>query len=285
MADREAQINNLRMGVGQPFVLESIELPTSDYRTQDTENPVGDGVIFGRDRLTPGTLTLNILVLGADAAEVNANLRTLSRAWHTEGDRARPGNLSSLWWEDGGFRRLVFGRPRNFAVVNEDSRYGLIRVTAAFRLGDSMSYQFEKTGSLIIRKVPPTSGGLVAPLVAPLTATGSAARQGLIEDTGGDAPTPFEVKFFGPIQNPFLSGPGWRVKLNTTLAWDEIITVDTRRGTVTSNLGRNMKPYLDPKSRLRDAKLAPGRTEVQFGGVDPSGAAYVQILWRPAFYI
>ena len=80
MADREAYINGVRMGVGYPFVLESIELPTSDFRVQDVENPVGDGLIFGRDRLTPGSITLNILVLGDDSAEVNENYRDLARA-------------------------------------------------------------------------------------------------------------------------------------------------------------------------------------------------------------
>ena len=66
MADREAYINGITFGVGRSFVLESVELPQNEYRTQDTENPVGDGMIFGRDRITPGSLTLNILVLGED---------------------------------------------------------------------------------------------------------------------------------------------------------------------------------------------------------------------------
>ena len=95
MADREAYINGITFGVGRSFVLESVELPQNEYRTQDTENPVGDGMIFGRDRITPGSLTLNILVLGEDSAEVNANLRDLSRAWYRAGDRTKPGNITS----------------------------------------------------------------------------------------------------------------------------------------------------------------------------------------------
>ena len=286
MADREAYINGVTFGEGRSFVLESVELPQNEYRTQDTENPVGDGMIFGRDRITPGSLTLNILVLGEDSAEVNANLRDLSRAWYRAGDRTKPGNITSMWWEDGGRRRLVYGRPRSFAVVNEHSRQGLIRVTAEFKLADHLTYDNTTARRRVtVTGVPPISGGLVAPLVEPLTASGWAARPGLVEDTGGDAPTPFQVKFYGPISSPFVKAKGWSIKLNTTLAWDEVITVDTRLGTVTSNLGRNMKPFLDPKSRLRDAKLATGSTEFEFGGVDATKTAYVEILWYPAFYI
>lgn len=285
MSDREAFINGILMRVGNPHVLESIELPVSDYRTQDTENPVGDGLLFGRDRLTPGSLTLNVLVLGQNSAEANENLRKLARAWNTAVDRTRPGALTSMWWEDGGRRRLVYGRPRAFAATNDQSRSGLIRVTAAFRLADALVYDSVDQREVTIRGVPPISGGLVAPLVDPLTATGTAARQGLIEDTGGEAPTPFRAEFRGPIATPFLKGPGWQIRLNTTLAWDEVITVDTRLGTVTSNLGRNMKPFLDPASRLRDVRLAAGRTELEFGGVDPTRSAYVRVLWNPAAYI
>lgn len=285
MSDREAFINGIRFGVGNPHVLESIELPVSDYRTQDTENPVGDGLLFGRDRITPGSVTLNVLVLGQDAAEVNENLRRLARAWNTAVDRTRPGAVTSMWWEDGGERRLIYGRPRSFATVNEQSRSGLIRVTAAFRLADALTYDPLDSREVTIRGVPPISGGLVAPLVDPLTATGTAARQGLIEDTGGEAPTPFRAEFRGPIATPFLKGPGWQIRLNTTLAWDETVTADTRTGEVTSNLGRNMKPFLDPASRLRDVRLAARRTELEFGGVDPTRTAYVRVLWNPAAYI
>lgn len=286
MADREAYINGVRMGVGYPFVLESIELPTSDFRVQDVENPVGDGLIFGRDRLTPGSITLNILVLGEDSAEVNENYRDLARAWNRAVDRTKPGAITSMWWEDGGRRRLVYGRPRALVPILEDSRFGLIKATASFKLGDALTYDnTEARRSVMILGVPPISGGLSAPLIAPLTASGTAARMGLIEDTGGDAPTPFTVEFNGPISNPFVKGPGWTIKLNTTLAWDEKVTVDTRLGTITSNLGRNMKPYLAPGSRLRDVRLATGRTEIQFGGNDPSKTAYVRVLWYPAFYI
>jgi len=286
MADREAYINGIRFGVGLPHVLESVELPSSDFRTQDTDNPVGDGTIFGRDRLSPGSLTLNILVLGNDSAEVNSRLRDLSQAWNRAVDRTKPGAVTSMWWEDGGRRRTVYGRPRSFAVVNDDSRFGVIRVTAAFKLNDPLVYDTtEAIRSVIVRGVPPISGGLVAPLTAPLTATGTAARQGLIEDTGGDAPTPFQVRFHGPISSPWVKAGGWPIKLNTTLAYDEIVTADTRTGTITSNLGRNMKPFLEAKFRLRDAKLATGRTELEFGGVDPTKTAYVEFRWYPAFYI
>lgn len=286
MGDRSATINGLHMEVGTPYVLESVDLPSSDFRTQDTDNPVGDGTIMGRDRLTPGTMTLNVHLLGDDSADVNARLRDFTRAWNTAVDRTQPGATTSLRWQDGGVPRLVYGRPRTLAVNNEESRHGLIRVTAAFKLSDAATYDVgEAQREVRIDSIPPPAGGLIDPLVAPLTATGYATRQGLIEDTGGEAPTPFRVVFHGPVSNPFLTGPGWRIKLNTSLAWDEVVTVDTRTGTVVSNLGRNMKPFLDAKSRLRDVRLAPGRTEIEFGGNDPTRTAYVLVQWQPAFYI
>lgn len=286
VADRTAEINGVKIAVGQPFVFESLELPSSDYRTQDVDNPVGDGRLMGRDRLTPGRATLNVLVLGEDAAEVETHRRAFTRAWNTAVNRTRPGAVTHLDWRDGGRTTRVYGRPRTVATVNTDSRHGLLRLTAAFDLSEAAVYDVGSgPRSVRIDLIPPGGGGLTAPLTAPLMATGMPVRQGIIQDTGGDAPTPFRVVFRGPISNPWLRGPGWEVRLNTSLAWDETVTVDTRTGTVVSSLGRNMKPFLGARSRLRDATLKVGSTELTFGGNDPTATAFVEVQWTPAFYL
>lgn len=287
MEDRSARINGLTMAVGEPIVLESLELPSHEYRSQDTDNPVGDGTLMGRDRLTPGSLTLNILIVGENAADVNQQMRRLQRAWSTAVDRTKPGAVTSLFWTDGGVTRLMYGRPRALSVINEQSRSGLIQATGSFKLSDALSYDGSDSAvrDIIIRSVPPISGGLIAPLTAPLSSTGYAARQGLVSDTGGVAPTPFWAEFHGPISTPALKLPNATIKLNTNLAWDETITVDTRLGTVRSNLRGNLKHVLDTKARLRDVRLAAGRTELSFEGNDPTGTAWVQVFWRPADYI
>lgn len=282
--DRTAVINGSLIAVGEPFVFESFELPSSEHRTQDIENPVGDSRIMGRDRITPGRATLNLLIVGQDSAEVNTHARAFASAWSTAVDRTTPGAVTHFDWRDGGITRRVYGRPRTLAITNEDSRYGLMRVTAAFDLSDSAVYSDDyATQQVRIDMIPPLSGGLTAPLVAPLTATGHAERQGLIASTGGDAPTPFTVTFRGPITNPWLRGPGWEIKLSTTLAWDETATVDTRTGTVRTSRGRNLKHTLNTRSRLRDARLRPGRTELTFGGIDSTALSYVTVEWSPAF--
>lgn len=282
--DRSAAVGKLLVAVGQPYVFESLELPTHEFRTQDIDNPVGDGKLFGRDRLTPGRATLNLLVVGDDAAEAHAHMRAFSAAWSGMVDQTMPGTVAPLEWRDGGLTRRVYGRPRTLAVNVDDSRYGLIRVTAAFELSDAVVYgPDEDMREVRIDMVPPLSGGLMDPLVAPLMATGHAERQGLIADTGGGAPTPFEVRFHGPISSPWLRGPRWEIKLGTTLAWDEVAIIDTRTGSARSSLGRNLKSTLNARSRLRDATLPPGRTELTFGGNDPTGTAYALVRWRPAF--
>lgn len=282
--DRTAVINGTLIAVGQPFTFESLELPSHEYRTQDQDNPVGDTRLMGRDRLTPGRATLNLLIHGADSAEVNAHARAFTSAWTSAVDRTVPSAVTHLEWRDGGITRRVYGRPRTLAMANEDSRHGLIRVTAAFDLSDPMVYgPATDSQSFRIDMVPPSSGGLVAPLIAPLTATGRGERQGIIHETGGDAHTPFTVQFHGPILNPWLRGPRWEIKLNTSLAWDEVATVDTRTGTVRTNLGRNLKHTLNTRSRLRDAYLKPGKTELTFGGVDATATSFVIVSWTPAF--
>src|SRR5690606_13035794 len=135
--DRSAAVGNLLVAVGQPYVFESLELPAHEFRTQDTDNPVGDGKLFGRDRLTPGRATLNLLVVGDDAAEAHAHMRAFSAAWSGLVDRTKPGAVAHLEWRDGGITRRVYGRPRTLAANVDDSRNGLIRVTAAFDLSDA----------------------------------------------------------------------------------------------------------------------------------------------------
>jgi len=92
------------------------------------------------------------------------------------------------------------------------------------------------------------------------------------------------VQIHGPISNPTVSGPGWRLQLGYTLAHDQWVTINTRRNTVLRNDGANLAGRLSRTSRLANARLAVGQTEITFTGTDATATSWCELRWRPAYY-
>src|SRR5699024_8281152 len=95
-------------------------------------------------------------------------------------------------------------------------------------------------------------------------------QQGTIDDVGGDSPTAPIITIHGPIQRPWLEGPGWRLDLNTELAYDQSLVVDPRpwANTVIRSDGTSLGGALSMRSRLSQVRLTPGSASVKFGGND-----------------
>lgn len=265
----------------RPLYVQGVELAAAKGREQDVFNPIGEDLLFGRDYRTAPQWGFKLRVGHGGAEATLANLAALTRAWNAKAPV--PGAESVMRYAAAGRTRLVYGRARELSPeIGQVFDLGRVVADAKFQPRDPWYYD-DEVQSVTVGLVPVSSGGLLSPLVSPLTTIAGAQRQGLIT-VGGDAPAPVEVVFKGPITNPRAESSGWQVGLNATLAYDHTVTVNTRTGTVTRNDGASLGGTLTRRTYLPQARLQPGAREIIFSGTDQTGTATCTVRWRNTFY-
>ena len=255
-------------------------------RTQDADMPRGDGVLFGRDYLDSPTWSFTLGV--RDDENVYEALHELATVWRADPIRNTPGAVSTLRFTRGGKEYVVFGRPRRFAVTpakTADNQWQIVE--ADFRLVDPYVYSGDQQSLRMGLIEVASTGGVVLPENLPwLLGGGTGERKGIVT-VEGYTDTPLTVRIYGPkvattLNNPTISAPGFFVRLNTSVAANQVVTIDTRSRTVMSD-GISLAGYLSADSRL-GTRLLPGSTEFKFTGEDSSYTSEVEFLWRSAAY-
>ncbi|MCQ9385114.1 hypothetical protein [Brevibacterium moorei] len=259
---------------------------TDDVETSDLPNPVFNDTYMGVDFYRGPTWTFTFACLGSTEREVMNNVASLKAAWRNETTAKKAGALTALKFNLAGEERTVYGRPRRFAcnptrtIVN-----GYATAQADFVLADPIIYSgASKTQTL--NSAPPLSVGLKEPLLEPLTVGGTGGvRQGVIEDTGGEAPAVFVVRVYGPGSDPWFSIDGHKYSFpGLSLAGGKYLNVDSRLGTATYN-GANQLSRMSPRSRLKGVRLPASKScEITFGINDSTGLARCEFWWNPAHY-
>lgn len=253
---------------------------TPEVQDQDQDNPQADTTRMGRDYLRGPTWTFRLIVDTDSETAALAAFGRLAAVWNNRELMRTPGATTPLVYRTAGRTRRVYGRPRSLGIVDRSGQgQGVIEVLASFKTADPLHYA-ESEESVTITLVPVLAGGLQDPLKDPLTSAGSPPRAGLVV-VAGDGQTPFTVTFTGPVTNPAVSAPGWRVGLRGTLNHDQTATVDTRTGEVRLN-GAAVGGMLSHDTYLVDARLQPGAQEILFEGVDATGTATARVAWRTA---
>lgn len=258
------------------------EIGTPDVRTSDKDRPRSDGRAFGVDHMGGQTISFDLGVRSTSDAEVREEAATLRRVWRADAVRLAPGAVAELHTTYAGRERVVYGRPRRFSPDYSDASINnTVSVLADFACVDDLFYGPEDE-SLSFPIVPPTGGGLIAPLAAPLTSTASSDRsQGITVAT--EMPVWPVVELTGPVVNPVVSIGPVRFEFRGSLAEDETLTIDTRpwKRSALRN-GASVAGSLRG-TRLSQAALPAGGYEVGFGGTDPTGTALLRVTWRPTF--
>jgi hypothetical protein len=283
--DYNFSLDGLDFGIGQAITVEEFDPGSFDLRTQDADNPVGDGKLFGRDWFGPPTWTFGLSVDASDDASALATLSSLAKVWRGDGVRGTPGSVLPLTYQLAGRQRRVYGRPRKWAAPPTNRMLqGYIPVTCDFALADTGIYD-ETQFSQIVSIVPATPGGFVTPLVAPISTLTGGQRSGFVTVTG-DLPTWPTIQIRGPIVNPWVGVQGgWRLDFTTNVGANELIQVDPRPWvmSVTRTGGGSAAGTMSPKTRLSDIQIPTGTTEILFGGTDSTGTARCTVYWRPAW--
>lgn len=267
----------------EPLVIVDFDPGDFELKQQFTQLPWQDGVVPGSDLLGEAVWGWELAARGADLAEVLAAHAKLKRVWR-DPSRKVTGEVVPLRYYLAGRWRRVYGRPGhietpkpNYLAIGGYGRFG-----AEFHVTRSAHYD-DMEQSVLIPIVPASTGGLMAPLVAPLsTARSGAPRAGLLANAG-DTETPVTIRFTGPIGWPLIkASTGWEIGISAVLAYDDVVVVDPIAGTVTKN-GVPAPQLLSPRSRVKGALLQPGITEVTFTGTDATGTAAAVLSWRNAY--
>lgn len=247
----------------------------------DVPIPSSDGLLMGRDYTAGAVVSFSIGVVGDDEATVRTRAAVLQGAWRGDTIRRSPGVTAALTSDHG---RVTFGRPRRFLPIRDDERAGFVAVECDFQTVTDLWYGPEQSTSVSI--APAVGGGLVAPLVAPLSTTESSDRSTAVT-VGGSLPTwpVFEVR--GPISGPVIELVGqWALRFpNLSLAYDQTLVVDARPWARTIlRDGGSVAGMLAPSSaRLQDAVLPPGTHELVLRGTSLTGTASLTARWRDAY--
>lgn len=260
-----------------------VDFGDAEVRSQDVSQPHSDGDLFGRDFRGGRTITFDLAVNGPDE-EVHDRLDELATVWDADAIRRQPGGVAELRCAFRGRERVAYGRPRRFATDVKHVFHGVAGAVADFQTVDHRFYSVgERQVSTGLAAA--TGGGLVAPLASPLATTGDSDRS-VIMDVDSQYPVWPVITIEGPITDPEVEILGvWRVKLRTTLAYDETLTVDTRpwrRAVTIDPGGRSARGAFTRDSvRLTSASVPPGRHEVAFRG-RTSGAPSMTVRWQSA---
>lgn len=269
--------------IATDYLVEKVDFEEPDMSNQDTDLPLEDGIIHGRDYKRGRTIsfTINVVTHGVSAVQP---LDDLSSAWDNETTRHTPGATSILRFNRHGRWSRVYGRPRRFKPVTGMVDSGFVPVLCDFKTTDHLYYTDEEYSNTI-SIVPPPSGGWVMPFTFPVTPGGFGIQQGEIE-IGGNKPAWIVSIISGPILNPVVEAANnWKFRLLTSLQSGEFIVVNPRPWSrhVRKNGLLNLRgSFTQDSVRLTGMKLPPGPHEMILSGIDPTGTASLTTLWREA---
>lgn len=285
LADLQWELDGVVLGLHTVYNVSTFEWGDAGTRTNDSDAPRSDGRVFGRDYRSGRTLTMDLNVLGGNAAEGLARLDVLESAWQADVVRTQPGALSVMRYRTGGRTRRVWGRPRRFQVDSSRDWTGNIPVTATFDTLDHLFY-----GDVLeteqVPFVPAAVGGLVGAQAEGWQASAAGDASGFIRSLG-TKPSWLVWRINGPIVNPSIEVVGgWRATLQTTVNYDQTITVDPTpwNRSVRRNDGANMAGAFSANSPpLRGMQIRPGISQVILRGIDPTGNSSATVSVRDVF--
>lgn len=273
-------------GRSNPLIITDFEDSGITYETSDLTIPNRPGVYAGKDRQSERTLTFTFNTGGGvkNLSSAQHLADELVRVWMDSASQ-KHGELTEMTIETRpDRRRRIMGRCRKITTVNPDVRamQGSVSLLAEFVWTNPVAYE-EHDERFSISVLPEQTGGLSAPLVAPLQAETWGGTGYRFVENHGDAPSAMSVTFHGPSKNPSLEVNNQVVALNKTLAYDESITVNGTTGTITNQYGDNMSRYLTSRTRLDALKLEPGSWEVAFRAEDDTNTARADIDFASAY--
>lgn len=286
LQEKQFELDGVVFGLHAPITVSDWSPGAPALRTNDVDNPTGDGVRMGRTFKGAATWNFSLSVDGKNEDDGWAILAQLAAAWDGDWAREEPDRVVALRYRVAGQTRVVYGQPRQWTpVVNNLSMQGRIDVEAQFVLVDHRSYSEIPETSLLTLGVPlELDSGHTLPIIVPWTGSaGDSVRESSVT-IGGDTETPVWVTFFGPVDNASIRVGGWTAQMAEPVYDGDPVTIDgrpwVRTATKESGGGARVNPRF---TRMSKMWLPKGHHEVIFTGDDITGTATALVSWRDAY--
>ncbi len=292
LREQRWELDGVAFGRGTGIEVREFEVGPPDIETGDLQLPGQDGTVFGRDTHSGRTLTWELFTARQwSAAEARDRWSELQAKWINPARRLRPRTVMPLRMRlPGGRAVVVYGRPRRFEAPDAGMiRQGHVEMIADFKCADGLFYSDngDEGGarSITLTLVASAGSGIVWPVTWPLTWGAQGVRQDAVVNSG-DSPSWPVITFHGPVANPSIElvGTGRRLTLDTTLAFDRSITIDTRpwARTILRDDGASFAGVARGAA-LSEFVLPVGQTVLAYRGTDLSGQSRCVISWRDAY--
>lgn len=256
---------------------------TRNWKTNDVDDPQSGTTRMGRDVRLADTWAWSLFANQTSESTALNVLETLGQAWSGPGVNGVAGEYAVIRYMVAGRVRRVYGRPRRWAAPPTNLILsGMVDVTCDFKLADPLMYD-DVESSVVLDLVAESTGGVTYPVVYPIISLPSGSNQGSVF-VGGSRPTWPIIRIAGPITNPELETPGWKLTLNTTIAEGNWIEIDTRpwKRTVRDQSGASVAGTLSPRTRLTSMFVVPGAQSFTFRGSSATMTATATLRWRGA---
>lgn len=292
LEESQFEIGGYRFGRDLPIEVTVFDIADADAQVGDLDLPGQDGTVFGRDTKTGSELTFELSVNTRNPEQAKAEWSELGTRWDAVVARRTPRRVVPLRIRVPGERTvLVYGRPRSLERTSTLAlmKVGRIDGVATFQAADA--YFYDDSGpeggqrSITLTLVASAGGGIEWPVTWPLVWGSQGARQDTVINRG-DSPSWPVITFHGPVANPSIElvGTGRSLRLDTTLAFDRSITIDTRpwARTILRDDGASFAGVARGAS-LAEFQLPVGQTVLAYRGTDLSGQSRCVVSWRNAF--
>ena len=258
-------------------------------QTGDVERHREDGIAFGEDFIGGDSITFEVGVLtalAADPARAGADsLGTFKQMWRHRGFRDRAAKYAVLRQRIAGRTTRCYGRPRRFEeTTGRTTRKGYTPFVATFVVQDARWYDDDaRVASVGLRTS--NDGGFITPFVFPLDSV--EAESGVKEiNVGGNTDTWPVVRFHGPCTDPKIDLGPFVIGLDRDVAAGATVTVDPRPWVreATRGDGANFAGDLSWETPpMRRMLLDPGSYAVSYTATDITGTSWCEVEWRDAY--
>lgn len=285
LGERQLELGGVVFGDLTPIQVDDVDLGDADVRLGDRDTPHHDGGQFGLDYRDGRTISVDLWTDTTTAADARSAWSALRRVWSADTVRATSRAVVPLRLRMPGSDTVrVYGRPRRLTPATQRMRdAGLVDLVGTFQTADRLFYA-DAAHSITLTLVTTGGGGITWPVEWPITWAPGGTRQDSVINRGEAATWPV-ITIRGPVAQPSveLVGSGRRLRLDTTLAFDRSITIDTRpwRRTVLRDDGASFAGAVRGAA-LADFQVPVGQTFFAYRGTDMSGQSSCTITWRDA---
>lgn len=241
----------------------------------------GDGATYRGARVRPRVFTVPLRVVGDNRHQVAEQLRRIARLLDPRQPEPvlRVVEPSDVAWTTAVRRE----GPGDWAWGVDTNGQTYVRVPVQLRAGDPF-WERANPERFDIETGGATSGLLTGSLAELNLASGQAMGERIVRNAG-DAPAHLLWTIHGPGDHFRAVSPlGEILAWDGSLAADDVLTIDTRTGTVTDQTGANRYGQLGPAPRFWSIEPGTSTVQVVLENTLP-GSSSIRAQWRPRKWV